>query len=119
MPCSCPALPQLALCAFSLVRHAPRAGPRTDSWQNPCRRYHYAEIVARASAFGRAAIRGLAEADGWRIVDRDATYTIAARRTKDAVALGRGLVRLLSPAIPSLAQVSVRRVREIYRSVAG
>ncbi|TMJ08024.1 MAG: hypothetical protein E6H02_10585 [Bacillati bacterium ANGP1] len=67
------------------------------------------EIVARASAFGRAAIRGLAEADGWRIVDRDATYTIAARRTKDAVALGRGLVRLLSPAIPSLAQVSVRR----------
>jgi hypothetical protein len=67
------------------------------------------EIVARVSAFGRAAIRTLTEADGWRIVDRDATFTIAARHTKDAVALGRGLVQLLSPGIPNLAQVSVRR----------
>lgn len=67
------------------------------------------EIAARASAFGRAAMRALTEADGWRVVDRGETFTVAARRTRDPEGLGQDLLRILTPVIPGLAQVSVRR----------
>ncbi len=67
------------------------------------------EIAARASAFGRAAMGALTEADGWRVVHRGEAFTIGARRTKDAAALGQELLRILGAAIPRLAQISVRR----------
>jgi hypothetical protein len=67
------------------------------------------EIAARASAFGQAAMRALTEAEGWRVVDRGETFTIAARRTRDPEELGKDLLRILTPVLPGLAQVSVRR----------
>ncbi len=67
------------------------------------------EIVARASAFGRAAMHGVTEAEGWRVVERGERFTIAARRTQDATALAQDLLRILAPAVPGLAQISVRR----------
>lgn len=67
------------------------------------------EIAARASPFGQAAMHALTEADGWRVVDRGDTFTVAARRTRDPEALGKDLLRILTPVIPGLAQVSVRR----------
>jgi hypothetical protein len=67
------------------------------------------EIAARASAFGQAAMRALTEADGWKVVDRGEAFTVAARRTRDPEGLGQDLLRILTPVIPGLAQVSVRR----------
>jgi hypothetical protein len=67
------------------------------------------EVVDRTSAFGRAAMRGLTAADGWTIVERGDRFTTAARRTQDAAALAHDLLRILTPAIPDLAQVSLRR----------
>ncbi len=67
------------------------------------------EIVARAHPFGRAALRALSEADGWRVVHRNETFTIGARRTKNAATLGQSVLRVLAPAIPGLAQLSMRR----------
>ena len=67
------------------------------------------EIAGRTSAFGRTAMAGLTEADGWKVVERGEAFTIAARRTRDAAALGGDLLRALVPAIPGLGQVSVRR----------
>ncbi len=67
------------------------------------------EIAARESPFGQAAMRALTEADGWSIVDRGQTFTIAARRTRDPEGLGKDILRALTPAVPGLAQISVRR----------
>jgi hypothetical protein len=67
------------------------------------------EIVARASPFGRTALRGLNEAEGWKVVHRNEAFTIGARRTKNAAPLGQNVLSLLAPAIPGLAQISMRR----------
>lgn len=73
------------------------------------------EVVARRSAFGRAAMRALTEGEDWRVVDRDATFTTAARRTRDAAALARDLVNILWPSFPGLAQVSLRRDNRVLQ----
>jgi len=67
------------------------------------------EIVARASAFGRAAMQGVTEAEGWRVLERGERFTVAARRTQDATVLAHDLLRILAPTVPGLAQISVRR----------
>jgi hypothetical protein len=67
------------------------------------------EIAARGSPFGQAAMRALTEADGWRVVERGETFTIAARRTREPEELAKDLLRTLTPLVPGLAQVSVRR----------
>lgn len=73
------------------------------------------EVVARTSAFGRAAMRALTASEGWAVVDRGPLFTTAARRTRDAATLARDLLGALQPSLPGLVQISLRRGNRVLQ----